>query len=366
MKVKELSFTNYRNLADSTIVPSDNVNVIYGENANGKTNLLEAIWLFCGGHSFRGSKENEMILFEKDFFKLWMKFDSGEREQEAQIIFDKSRKMISINGVEKSSSSYLTEVFSAVVFSPEHLSLIKRGPNIRRKFLDAAICQHRIRYASQLAKYNQIINQRNALLKDIYKHPELKDTLCIWDDSLIAAGALILKERFEYLKLMKEPAREYHSGISRDKEELSIEYLCTAKATEDDSLDDIREKLRREFKASRHEDYRTGYTSVGPHRDDLDFKINGISARRFGSQGQQRSAVLSLKLSEAELLYRKNGERPVILLDDVLSELDNNRQDFLLNKVGDYQVFVTCCEESNKEQLKNGKVFYIENGVVSE
>ena len=271
-----------------------------------------------------------------------------------------------VNGVEKNSSSYLTEVFSAVVFSPEHLSLIKRGPNIRRKFLDAAICQHRIRYASMLAKYNQIINQRNALLKDIYKHPELKDTLSIWDDSLIEAGARILKERFDYLRQMKEPAREYHRGISSDKEELSIEYLCTAKATEDDSLDDIRGKLRREFSASRHEDYRTGYTSVGPHRDDLDFKINGISARRFGSQGQQRSAVLSLKLSEADLLYRKNGERPVILLDDVLSELDNKRQDFLLNKVEDYQVFVTCCEESNKEQLKRGKVFYIENGVISE
>ena len=366
MKVKELSFTNYRNLTDGTITPSENVNVIYGENANGKTNLLEAVWLFCGGHSFRGSKENEMIRFDKDHFRLWMKFDSGEREQEAQIIFDKTRKLISINGVEKNSSSYLTEVFSAVVFSPEHLSLIKRGPNIRRKFLDAAICQHRIRYASMLAKYNQIINQRNALLKDIYKHPELKDTLSIWDDSLIEAGARILKERFEYLRQMKEPAREYHRGISSDKEELSIEYLCTAKATEDDSLDDIRGKLRREFSASRHEDYRTGYTSVGPHRDDLDFKINGISARRFGSQGQQRSAVLSLNLSEADLLYMKNGERPVILLDDVLSELDNKRQDFLLNKVEDYQVFVTCCEESNKEQLKRGKVFYIENGVISE
>ena len=197
MKVKELSFTNYRNLTDGTITPSENVNVIYGENANGKTNLLEAVWLFCGGHSFRGSKENEMIRFDKDHFRLWMKFDSGEREQEAQIIFDKTRKLISINGVEKNSSSYLTEVFSAVVFSPEHLSLIKRGPNIRRKFLDAAIFQHRIRYASMLAKYNQIINQRNALLKDIYKHPELKDTLSIWDDSLIEAGARILKERFE-------------------------------------------------------------------------------------------------------------------------------------------------------------------------
>lgn len=366
MNVKELSFTNYRNLTDSVIRPSDKVNVIYGENANGKTNLLEAIWLFCGGHSFRGSKESEMIRFRENFFRLNMRFESGEREQEAQISFDKNRKSITINGVEKSSSSYLTEVFSAVVFSPEHLSLIKRGPNIRRKFLDAAICQHRIRYASMLAKYRQIIDQRNALLKDIYKHKELKETLSIWDDSLTIVGAQILKERFDYLRQLREYARSYHSGISQEKEELSIEYLCTAKATEDDSIEEIREKLSREFIASRQEDYRTGYTSVGPHRDDLEFMINGISARKFGSQGQQRSAVLSLKLSEAELLYHKHGERPVILLDDVLSELDNKRQDFLLNKVEHYQVFVTCCEESNKEQLKRGKVFYISSGVVGE
>lgn len=364
MRVNGLHFEKYRNLTDGSISPSDTVNVIYGENANGKTNLLEAIWLFCGGHSFRGSKENEMISFGENLFRLKMEFYSGEREQEAEIVFDKSRKLIRLNGVEKSSSSYLTEVFSAVVFSPEHLSLIKRGPNIRRKFLDAAICQHRVRYASLLSDYNRIINQRNALLKDIYKHKELKDTLSIWDDSLTVVGAQILKERFDYLKKLYEPAQQYHRGISCDSEELGVGYLCTAGAEENDSVGEIRDKLSKAFIDSRHEDYHTGYTSVGPHRDDLDIKINGISARRFGSQGQQRSAVLSLKLSEAELLYQKNEERPVILLDDVLSELDNKRQDFLLNKVEDYQVFVTCCEESNKEQLRNGKVFYIENGVV--
>lgn len=364
MTVNELSFENYRNLKNNKIEPSDKVNVIYGENAQGKTNLLEAIWLFCGGHSFRGSKENEMVGFDQNFFKLSMKFFSGGREQDADIIFSQNKKQIKINGVEKTSSSYLTEVFSAVVFSPEHLNLIKRGPNVRRRFLDAAICQHRIRYASMLSKYHQIINQRNALLKDIYKHKELKDTLSIWDDSLVIVGAEILKERYDYLKKLREPSKIFHRGISNEKEELEITYLSTAKTAEDDTTEELREKLRNAFQGSRHEDYHTGYTSVGPHRDDLDIKINGLSARRFGSQGQQRSAVLSMKLSEAELLYQKNEERPIILLDDVLSELDNSRQDFLLNKVEEYQVFVTCCEESNKEQLKNGKVFYIEDGVV--
>lgn len=364
MTVKELRFENYRNLVDNRIVPAPDVNVIYGENAQGKTNLLEAIWLFCGGHSFRGAKENEMISFDKKFFRLGMTFDSCEREQSADIAFGQNRKQIWINGVERSSSSYLTEVFSAVVFSPEHLNLIKRGPSVRRRFIDAAICQHRIRYASLLSKYQQIINQRNALLKDIRRHSELKDTLAIWDDSLTAAGAKIMKERYDYLKKLRDPARAYHRGISGDREELDIEYLSSTRTEENDDENTLREKLRAAFAAAQKEDFYSGYTSVGPHRDDLDFSINGFSVRRFGSQGQQRSAVLSLKLSEAELLYEKNGERPVILLDDVLSELDGSRQDFLLNKVGNYQVFVTCCEKSNKEQLKNGRVFYIENGVI--
>lgn len=365
MKVRSLHFENFRNLKDNKIVPSDRVNVIYGENANGKTNLLEALWLFCGGHSFRGAKENELICFEKEFFRLKMEFESGDREQTAEILFDQNKKIIRINEVEKNSSSYLTEVFSAVVFSPEHLSLIKQGPTVRRRFLDAAICQQRIRYASLLSQYNRIINQRNALLKDIYRNKDLKETLFIWDDSLSVVGAQIIKERFEYVRQLREAAKTYHSGISGGKEELDIICRCTTKAEESDSIEIIRDKLKNAFLASRQEDYHTGYTSTGPHRDDIEIKINGISARRFGSQGQQRSAVLSMKLSEAELLYHKNGERPVILLDDVLSELDNSRQDFLLNKVEDYQVFVTCCEESNKEQLKKGKVFYVDNGTIS-
>ncbi len=365
MIVKELRFENYRNLENTTITPDPDVNVIYGENAQGKTNLLEAIWLFCGGHSFRGSKESEMISFDRKYFRLGMDFYSREREQSADIAFGQNRKQIWINGVERSSSSYLTEVFSAVVFSPEHLNLIKRGPSVRRRFIDAAICQHRIRYATLLSKYQQIINQRNALLKDIRKHSELKDTLAIWDDSLTAVGAQIMQERYAYLKKLREPAKLFHRGISAEKEALDIKYLSTSKTEENDSIDTLREKLRQAFLSAQKEDFYFGYTSVGPHRDDLDFKINGISVRRFGSQGQQRSAVLSMKLSEAELLYEKNGERPVILLDDVLSELDNSRQDFLLNKVETYQVFVTCCEESNKEQLKNGRVFYIKNGVVT-
>lgn len=364
MIVKKLKFENFRNLSNSEIIPCEKVNVIYGDNAQGKTNLLEAIWLFCGGHSFRGAKENELVHFEDSFFKLSMDFYSQSRDQNAEITFAQNKKKIKLNGVEKNSSSYLTEVFSCVVFSPENMTLVKRGPSLRRKFLDGAICQQRIRYAAALSKYNQIINQRNALLKDIYKHKELKETLPIWDDSLALTGAIILKERMEYISKLKIHAEKFHDDISSSKEKLSLEYISNAGVIESDSIEEITEKLRKAYENSRKDDYHTGYTNIGPHRDDMDIKINGISAKTFGSQGQQRSAVLSLKLAQAEMLYLKNDEKPVILLDDVLSELDPKRQDFLLNKVDSYQVFVTCCEESNKEQLKSGKVFYINDGEV--
>ncbi len=365
MIVKKIKFENFRNLLNNEIEPCEKVNVIYGDNAQGKTNLLEAIWLFCGGHSFRGSKENELINFSDNFFKLNMDFYSCGRDQTAEISFSQNKKRIKLNKVEKNSSSYLTEVFSCVVFSPENMTLIKRGPSLRRKFLDGAICQQRIRYAAALSKYNQIINQRNALLKDIFKHKELKDTLPIWDDSLCITGAIILKERLEYIKNLKVYAQKFHDDISQSKEVLDIEYISNSDVKEDDSIEVIAEKLRSAYQKSRNEDYHTGYTNIGPHRDDMDIKINGISAKTFGSQGQQRSAVLSLKLAQAQMLSDKNGEKPVILLDDVLSELDPKRQDFLLNKVEGYQVFVTCCEESNKEQLKSGKVFYINDGDVN-
>lgn len=364
MIIKKLRFENFRNLSNGEIIPCEKVNVIYGDNAQGKTNLLEAIWLFCGGHSFRGAKENELIHFDDSFFKLNMDFYSYDRDQNAEIAFSQNKKKIKINGVDKNSSSYLTEIFSCVVFSPENMTLVKRGPSLRRKFLDGAISQQRIRYAAALAKYNQIINQRNALLKDIYKHQELKDTLPIWDDSLAVTGAIILKERMEYIKELKVYAQKFHDDISSSKEKLDIEYISNAGVTEEDTIEIITEKLRVAYEKSRKDDYHTGYTNIGPHRDDMEIKINDISAKTFGSQGQQRSAVLSLKLAQAQLLFIKNGEKPVILLDDVLSELDPKRQDFLLNKVDSYQVFVTCCEESNKEQLKQGKVFYINNGEV--
>lgn len=365
LKVIELSLENYRNIASAEIEPCEGVNVIYGDNAQGKTNLLEALWLFCGGHSFRGAKDSELIAFGEKSAFISTKFFSYEREQTAQIRFLGKKKEVKINDVPKKSSSALIEKYNAVVFSPEHLTLVKRGPSKRRNFIDSAICREKIKNAVIISKYNKTLNQRNSLLKDVNKNSKLKDTLDIWDDSLCILGASIIKQRLDFLKLLSKYAMEYHKGISDNRELLDFSYVSTENIEAEDDEGTIREKLKKALLSSRNDDFYSGYTNCGPHRDDINISINGKKARMFASQGQQRSAILSMKLAEASILKEKTDEKPIILLDDVLSELDVKRQDFLLNKIDDYQVFITCCEKSNKEQLMGGKIFNIENGRIS-
>ncbi len=366
MKVNRIGFKNFRNLKDGEIFPCEGVNVIYGDNAQGKTNILEALWLFCGGHSFRTAKDSEVIRWDSDFARLEMNFFGQGRDQRARLQFQSSKKSVSINGVEKTSTSALIEKFCAVVFSPEHLNLIKRGPAERRRFVDSAICREKLQNAVILSKYNRMLTQRNTLLKDIVRKPHLEDTLDIWDAQLVRYGALLIKKRLDYMKELSERAAKYHVGISKGKEELKIRYLSTEETEPEDSLELIQKKFAAKCAQNRKNDIHLGVTLSGPHRDDIEILINGKNAKAFASQGQQRSAVLSLKLAEASVLRERMGEEPVILLDDVLSELDNSRQDFLLNELKDCQVFITCCEEQNKEQLRQGKIFYVERGSVVE
>ena len=349
-------------MQDGEILPCEGVNVIYGDNAQGKTNLIEALWLFCGGHSFRTSRDSEVIRWDKDFARLELHFFGQNRAQTARLTFKGNKKKTEINGVEKASASALIEKFCAVVFSPEHLNLIKRGPGERRRFIDSAICREKLQNAVILSKYNRMLNQRNALLKDILRRPHLEDTLDIWDEQLVRYGALLMRKRLDYMQLLAQKAAVYHSGISGGRETLDIRYITTADGLPEDSLEVIRDKLAAKCAQNRKNDIHLGVTLAGPHRDDIEIRINGKNAKSFGSQGQQRSAVLSLKLAEAAVLNERMGEQPVILLDDVLSELDSGRQDFLLNELKDNQVFITCCEQSNKEQLREGKVFLVEKG----
>ena len=362
MKVKKLSFKNYRNLKEGYICPCENINIIHGNNAQGKTNLLESIWLFTGGRSFRGSKDFELINFEdKDKAEINLDFFSKGREQNLKIILNSKNKKreIYLNNVKKKSNFDIIGNFCCVVFSPVHLSLIKDGPNLRRKFLDTAICQIKPSYVSHVIKYNKILNQRNALLKVLKNDSNLIDTLEIWDKKLAKESYFIIKDREEYILKLNEKSKEIYSGISGKKENMSIFYENSLKL-KDINENIIFEILRKNLK----EDLILGFTNKGIHRDDLIIKINDKNAKSYASQGQQRSAVLSLKLSEAFLLKEEIKESPILLLDDVMSELDINRQKFLLENIKNWQVFLSTCEETNKieENFSNLKVFEINNG----
>lgn len=366
MIIKKLEFTNFRNLDNAAIIPHNKINVIYGKNAQGKTNLLEAVWMFKGVRSFRGAKDSELVNFNKNFSSIGLEFFSEERDQTAKIEIKNGKREAYLNDVKKSVPSQLIGKINCIVFSPEHLSLIKDGPSLRRKFIDGAICGFLPRYAVILSRYNKILNQRNALLKDIKFHSELELTLDIWDEKLASIGALIIYERIKYINMLKEKAAIFHKGISENKEELELKYNCSFKIEDKNDVKNIENSFLKKLSKSRKDDLYLKYTTVGPHRDDIDIIINNISARNFASQGQQRCAVLSLKIAEATIADEINGEKPVILLDDVLSELDSERQNFLINKTENWQVFITCCENDVINKLKEGKLFYVNNGKITE
>lgn len=361
MFVKKLSFENYRNLCTDELFPAEGINVIYGDNAQGKTNLLEALWLFTGGRSFRGSKDSELVAFGQKYAHLRLTFQSEGREQTIQIHIGGGKRSAVLNDVPKSFMSQIIGSFCAVVFSPDHLTLIKNGPEERRGFLDAALCQLRPLYAARLARYRKVLNERNALLKDIPRHRELEDMLEIWNERLALEGSMIAKERFDYTEALTVLAAEYYDGISSGKEKLSVVYRCGQLTAENADSELIKENMLTTLKSRQNDDIFCGYTTTGVHRDDLLVKIDEREARSFGSQGQQRSAVLALKLAEASVLADKKGEKPVILLDDVLSELDESRQNYLLHQLEGRQVFITCCEKEIQAEHK----FRIQNGVIS-
>lgn len=366
MKVNSLAFSGYRNLKQGTLLPSGQVNIIYGSNAQGKTNLLEALWLFTGGKSFRGSKDTELVGFHTDKAALALSFCAQGREQSAEIRLEEGKRKVFLNEIPLKSSSALVGNFCSVIFSPVHLSLIKDGPGERRKFLDAALCQMKPSYAAALGRYNRGVLQRNALLKELYRRPYLEETLDVWDEKLAQLGSIVIMERLRYIRRLEPEAEKVYEGFSRGKETLAMQYLSNIFNGKEkiENLQEIQSFLLMQFGITRKEDIRLGYTTIGPHRDDLELLIDGHSARSFGSQGQQRSAVLSLKLSEAMVLKETIGEEPVVLLDDVMSELDAERQDYILNHMEGWQVFVTCCEPGTMQRMTQGRLFFMADGNV--
>lgn len=365
MIIKRLGVSQYRNLGEEQYVPCPGINVICGRNAQGKTNLLEGLWLFTGGRSFRGAKDSELVAFGKGQARLCLDFYARDREQRAEITIENGRRKASLNGVDRGPASSLIGELCAVVFSPVHLSLVKEGPAQRRRFLDAAICQQKPAYAGLLARYSHTLTQRNALLKDVPRHAELLDTLDIWEEKLARYGGAIAAQRISYANELNGSAAQVYTGISEGKERLSVAYESTFWLDGDPwDGESLTQNLKEKLVRSRREDLYTGHTGVGPHRDDLNITIDGRSARSFGSQGQQRSCVLALKLAEASLLYSLLGERPVVLLDDVMSELDQSRQDYLLNHIKGWQVFITCCDPDAVGRWDGGAVSQVEEGKI--
>lgn len=356
MRINEIEVRGFRNLAALRLEPDPQINVIYGENAQGKTNFIEALWLFSGMKSFRGAKDAELVGFDSEFARVKLRFEDADREQTAAITVT-DRRRAELNGVKLPSPTGLLGKFGAVVFSPAFLSIVQSGPAERRKFMDSALCRLYPAYAPVLASYGRLLKQRNSLLKDAGREPALLEMLDVVDAQMAAVGERVTAGRKRFLEQLAPLACGIYDGLSGGRETLRIAYT----EKENEARGGLAERLR----ANRKTDLTTGSSGVGPHRDDLELFINERSARLFGSQGQQRSCALALKLGESSVIRLLTGEEPVTLLDDVMSELDTGRQDYILNHIKDRQVFITCCEPSSVIRLNEGKRINIAEGRIA-
>ena len=358
MILKSLELANFRNYEELNISFDKGTNILYGDNAQGKTNILEAIYVSATTKSHKGSKDKEIINFDKEeaHIRTYLEKENVETRVDMHLRKNKS-KGIAIDGQKIKKAADLMGLLNVVFFSPEDLSIIKDGPAERRRFADMELCQLDSFYLYNLNHYNKIIGQRNKLLKDMYFQPELKETLNIWDSQLVSFGSKIIERREQFVKQLGDIIFDIHKKLSGGKEELVIAY------EPDVSIEDFEKQM----KYNQDKDIRLKQTTTGPHRDDFSFVVNGVDIRKYGSQGQQRTATLSLKLSEIELVKKISKDTPVLLLDDVLSELDSNRQNYLLNSIGNIQTIITCTglDEFINNRFEINKIFKVTNGTVN-
>lgn len=358
MIIKRLELADYRNYETLDLEFDQGTNILYGDNAQGKTNILEAIYLAATTKSHKGSKDKEMIGFGKEEAHIRTYLEKEGVGTRVDMHLRKAgSKGIAIDGQKIRKAAELLGLCNVVFFSPEDLSIIKNGPAERRRFVDMELCQLDSFYLYNLNHYNKIVNQRNKLLKDMYMNPELKDTLAIWDSQLVSFGSKIIERRRLFVDQLNEIIYEIHKKLSGGKEELIISY------EPDIAIEEFEKSLR----YNQDRDIRMKQTSIGPHRDDFAFLNKDVDIRKYGSQGQQRTAALSLKLSEIELVKKIAKDTPILLLDDVLSELDSNRQNYLLNSIGDIQTIITCTglEEFVNNRFEVNKIYKVNNGVVT-
>lgn len=359
MIIKSIELSNFRNYEHLDIAFDEGTNILYGDNAQGKTNILEAAYVSGTTKSHKGSRDKEMIRFNETESHIKTIVEKNDKEYQIDIHLKKNKaKGIAINKVPIKKASELFGILNIIFFSPEDLNIIKNGPAERRRFIDAELCQLDKIYLSDLTNYNKILNQRNKLLKDLYYNPGLKETLPVWDMQLVNYGKKIISRRNQFIMELNELVHEIHYKISGGKEEMVIKY--------EPNIEDI--FFEDELIRAKEKDLKYGQTSVGPHRDDLKISVGDIDVRKFGSQGQQRSCALSLKLSEIKLVEQTIHDKPILLLDDVLSELDHNRQNYLLQAIDDTQTIITCTglDDFVKNRFTLNKVYEVKNGQIFE
>jgi len=353
MYIKKIKLKNFRNYSEQEIELSENINIIYGDNAQGKTNIIEAIFLCAMGKSFRDKKEKDLIKFNESFSKISVFYKKMDREGKIEVeISDK--KTFYINDIKQKKVRDVIGKINVVIFTPDDIEIMKEGPQRRRKFLDMMISPIKPKYISILSEYNKIIEQRNEYLKQINIENKERNILDIWDEQLSACSEEIYKYRKDYTDKIREKIEYTHNLIVEDKkEEIKIKYISNG---------DSKEKFLENLKKTRELDIKRGFTQTGIHRDDIIIYINGKQVSIFGSQGQQRTVVLTLKLCEINIVKEEIGEDPILLLDDFMSELDGKRKKRFLENIKGKQVIITC---TDRIKIKNdSKVFLIEKGKI--
>ena len=353
MWISDIEICNFRNYELEKIKLNNKINIFYGKNAQGKTNIIEAIFFGSMGKSFRTNKDKELIKLEKEYCKLKIKYLKSDREGKININIE-NKKEIFINEIKIKKLSQLLGNINVVLFTPDDINILKGGPQNRRKFLDIMISQLRPKYLHIYTLYNKALEERNNYLKKIKIENKNQDLIEIWDEQIASYGVEIYKYRKEFMEKIKNKIENIHNNITENKEKINIEYKSDCEE---------KEKYLELLKERRKLDIIKGYTTRGIHRDDFNIFLNNLPINIYGSQGQNRTALLSLKLSELQVIYDEIGENPILLLDDFMSELDKNRRESFLENIKDTQVIITC---TDKIELKNReyKEFYVENGKI--
>ena len=363
MRILELTLAGFRNYECFDCAFDPGVNLIVGQNAQGKTNLLEAICYLSRGAAFRTRKEAELIRFGSEFAELLARVESYGREQSLRAVMFAARRprQLYLSGVKKASREELDGVLNTVLFCPEDLLVLKKGAAERRKLLDDALCQLRPKYAKALEEYKRLLAQKSAALRDRIERPEMLELIPDYNERMAQTGAIVITTRAKYLRQLAERAAAHHTAFSGGSETLSLQYQTVSTVTDPTAPAlEVYDRLKEHQQSHYRAELESMQCLSGPHKDDFEANLNGLAMKAYASQGQTRTAAISLKLAERDLFEADTGEQPVLLLDDVLSELDPGRQDFVLNRIQTGQVFITCCEQEKITRI--GKTIRIEQG----